>query len=375
VSAELPAPVPDEDAPPTDPQGAQFPCPTCGGTTAYDATREALVCDHCGHAEAIEGPDTDIFEYDLMAALAAAPKGKRGDAVREVKCTTCGARSEVDADRTALRCGYCDQPVVLVEEDVERILPESVVPFAITDGVARQKLRTWLKSRWFRPNDLAREADLHRLRGRYVPAWTYDADTASHWTAMSGYHYYVTEWYTDGQGNRRSRQVRRTRWVPSSGHYDKFFNDWFVYATRALPDHLLDELGRWRLNALVPYDPKYLAGYEAERYQVDLAGGWERARRGIQEAIRAACAREVPGDTHRALRVRTSYSDMTWKHLLVPLWVVAYRYRGKTWRIVVNGQSGQVDGEAPLSWAKITGLILLILAVVGGIIAVVAATR
>ena len=353
----------------------QFPCPTCGGETAFDAKQQALVCAHCGHAEAIAGPDHDVLEYDLQAALREAPRGRRRAEVREVACATCGARSEVAPDRTALRCGYCDQPVVLVEEDAERIVPETLLPFAIPEDRARQRLRAWLQSRWFRPNDLAREATLHRLRGRYVPAWTYDAQTDSSWTAMSGYHYWVTESYTNAQGKRSTRRVRKTRWVPSSGTYDHFFNDWLVYATRALPAHLLDDLGRWPLAGLVPYDPKYLAGHEAERYQVDLAGGWEQARAGIAAEIRAGCARRVPGDTHMALRVRTTYRDMTWKHLLLPLWVVAYRYRGKTWRIVVNGQTGQVDGEAPLSWAKILGLVLAILLVIGVVVAVVVALR
>ena len=192
---------------------------------------------------------------------------------------------------------------------------------------------------------------------------------------MAGYYYWVSESYTDAQGNRKSRRVRKIRWVPASGHYGHFYNDWLVYATKALPDHLIDDLGRWKLGALEPYDAQYLAGYEAERYQVDLAEGWERARKGLQAAIREACARRVPGDTHRALRVRTRYSDMTWKHLLLPLWVIAYRYGGKTWRIVINGQTGKVDGEAPLSWAKIIGLIFCIVAVIATIIGIVMWTQ
>lgn len=365
-----------ENLPPEDQlTGDQFPCPACGGTTAFNAKQQALVCEHCGHAEAIEGPDHEILEYDLLSALDQAPTGKRRAEVREVKCTTCGAQVEVAPDQTALKCGYCDQPVVLVEDDPERILPESLLPFEISRDIAKRRLRSWLKSRWFRPNDLAGEADLHRLRGRYVPAWTYDAQTDSHWTAMAGYHYWDTEWYTDSDGNSRTRQVRRTRWVPASGTYEHYFNDWLVFATRALPDHLIDDLGRWKLSGLQPYDAKYLAGYEAERYQIDLGGGWDRARKGIAADIRTACARRVPGDTHRALRVRTSYSAMQWKHLLLPLWVVAYRYSGKTYRIVINGQTGKVDGEAPLSWAKILGLVLCIVLVVGAIVAGVLIAR
>jgi DNA-directed RNA polymerase subunit RPC12/RpoP len=359
----------------TPPESQQFPCPKCGADSGFDAATQALTCAHCGHTEAIgEEGEEEIYEYDLQAALRNAPMGGRRQEAREVKCTACAATVEVAPEQTALRCGYCDQPVVVIEEDAARIVPESLIPFRLARSQAHQKLRKWLASRWFRPGDLATAANVKNLRSRYVPAWTYDADTDSHWTAMSGYYYWETETYTaheDGRMVTKTRRVRKTRWVPSWGDHHEFFNDWLVYATRGLPAHLLDDLGRWALSSLEPYDAKYLAGHESERYAVDLEGGWNRARKEIQRAIRSACGRKVPGDTHRGLRVSTTYHDMTFKHLLLPLWVVAYRYRGKPYRIVVNGQTGQVDGEAPYSWGKIALLVLAICTVIGIIVAVV----
>lgn len=363
------------DAPPT--EAEQFPCRKCGADSAFDAGTQALTCAHCGHREAIgtEGA-TEIYEYDLQAALRNAPTAPRRQEAREVQCTTCAATVEVAPDRTALRCGYCDQPVVVIEQDSQRIVPESVIPFRLDRAAAHAKLRAWLASRWFRPGDLAREANVKNLRSRYVPAWTYDADTDSDWSAMSGYYYYVSESYTAHENGRmvhKTRRVRKTRWVPSWGEHHTFFNDWLIYATRGLPPHLIDDLGRWGLSSLEPYDAKYLAGHESERYAVDLGDGWERARKGMQAEIRRACASKVPGDTHRGLAVTTTYHAMTWKHLLLPLWIIAYRYRGKPYRIVVNGQTGQVDGEAPWSWGKIALLVLAIAAAVTTVYFLVAA--
>ncbi len=348
----------------------RFPCRACGAECRFDPDASALVCEHCGAREEVAREDREIVEYDLETALARAPRSVRRAEAREVSCTSCGARVEVAASETARRCGFCDQPVVLAEDDPDRIAPGSVLPFAVDRDVARRNLRAWLARKWFRPGDLAREAEVERLRGLYVPAWTYDAQTDSFWTAMAGYYYHVTETYSafeNGKSVTKTRQVRKIRWVPAAGRYDKRFDDWLVYGTRAIAPKLLDDLGRWRLAALEPYAPGFLAGYEAQRYSVDLREGWEEARRGVAAEIRSACAARVPGDTHTDLRVRTTYRDLRWKHLLLPLWVVAYRYRGKPYRIVVNGQSGAVDGEAPLSWAKILGLMLVVLLVAAGI--------
>ncbi len=348
----------------------RFPCRACGADSRFDPDASALVCEHCGAREEVPREDREILEYDLDAALARAPRARRRSDAREISCTSCGARVEVTAEATATRCGFCDQPVVLVEDDPERIAPESVVPFAVDREAARRSLRGWLGKLWFRPGDLAREAEVQRLRGVYVPAWTYDARTDSVWTAEAGYYYNETETYAVPLKHTtvtQTRQVRKIMWEPAAGRFDKLFNDWLVYGSRSLPAHLVDDLGRWRLAALAHYAPAFLAGYESERASVELREGWDSARRGMAGEIRSACASRVPGDTHRNLHVRTTYRDIRWKHLLLPLWVVAYRYRGKPYRIVVNGQSGAVDGEAPFSWGKILALVLFVLLVAGGI--------
>jgi len=208
------------------------------------------------------------------------------------------------------------------------------------------------------------------MNGAYLPFWTYDSFTSAWWTAEAGYYYYETEYYTetDAQGNQvqKSRQVQKVRWVPASGQRQDFFDDELVCGSRGLPPRLIGGVCPYQLEGLSPYDAGYLAGFAAEEYQVDLAEGWDTAKQRIEGKVYSLCSGDVPGDTQRNLHVETAFSQMTFKHLLLPMWVAAYRYRDASYRFLVNGQTGKTTGEAPLSWWKIAGAVLA--AVIVGLI-------
>ena len=116
-------------------------------------------------------------------------------------------------------------------------------------------------------------------------------------------------------------------------------------------------------NALVPYDAGYLSGWTVERYQIDLVTSAQQSRAQMDSELRELCAREVPGDTYRNLQVQAHYSGQTFKHILVPVWLMSYVYRGRSFQVVVNAVTGRVAGERPWSWIKITLLVLAILIV------------
>lgn len=113
---------------------------------------------------------------------------------------------------------------------------------------------------------------------------------------------------------------------------------------------------------LVPYDPSYLAGFLAEEYGVPLDRAWAAARERMTATLRAACRAEVPGDLCRNLQVETSWSDLACKSGLLPIWIAAYQYRGRTYRYAVNGATGRATGSAPWSWIKIGLAALVVLA-------------
>lgn len=209
------------------------------------------------------------------------------------------------------------------------------------------------------------------LNGMYIPFWTYDCWANSNWTAQSGYYYYETETYTDyvdGRSVTRTRQVRKTRWVPSSGYRNDFYNDKLIVASRGLDYHLVFKIYPFHLGSLIPYKPEYLSGWQAEDYSVSVHEGWSISREQVTSEQRSRCAADVPGDTYRSLHVNTSFSDITYKHILLPIWVASYTYKKRLYHFLINGQTGELEGYAPTSWLKVAGVVAAIAGIAVAII-------
>jgi hypothetical protein len=251
----------------------------------------------------------------------------------------------------------------------QAIQPESVIPLMLPKERVAQIFRKWLAGLWFRPSALKRLKGFD-ARGIYVPAWTFDAHAESEWTAQAGYHYYETQTYTvqvNGRSQTRTRQVQKTRWVPAAGQRSDSFDDLQVMASKGIDGELALELGPFETGALVPYQAEYLVGWEAEEYATDLEEGWDRGRDRMLEEQVLRCSRDVPGDTQRFLSVSTELDGIRWKHVLLPMWSLSYRFQGKSYAVLVHGQSGRVVGQAPYSVPKILGAIVVLFVVAAGI--------
>lgn len=348
----------------------KFPCKQCGAQLAFSPGQSSLLCPYCGHKEEIpvtpEAIQAAIQEYDLVATLQNLPRTQGwGTERRSLHCENCGATTTFAEGQVAGECAFCgSKKVVQAQSAANLIRPESVVPFKITRQQAQEMFRNWIGKLWFRPNDLKHAAQLGKVNGGYLPFWTFDALTSASWTAERGWHYWETETYRDSEGRTQTRQVRKTRWEWASGYRQDFFDDELVCASRGLPPKLIAGITPYDLRALVPYDPSYLAGFTAEEYQIDLEEGWKIGQASIEQKVYHLCAGDVGGDTHRNLNVNTAFSQMTFKHMLLPVWIAAYMYQNKSWRFLVNGQTGKTSGEAPLSWWKIAGAVLLVLLIV-----------
>jgi hypothetical protein len=232
----------------------------------------------------------------------------------------------------------------------------------------REAIRRWYGSLFWAPNKLKNKAMTDQVHGLYIPYWTFDAQVHADWTAESGDYYWDTESYTDSQGKRQTRRVRKIRWYPSSGSLDHFFNDELVPASRGVHPKMLRQVEPYPTNELAPYKPGFLSGWVVERYQIDLVAAAQHAREQMDAQLRTMCAAQVPGDTHRNLQVYPNYSGQTFKHILVPLWLLTYAFRRKTYQVVINGYTGAIAGEYPKSWVKILLAVLLALAVAGVVV-------
>lgn len=345
----------------------EFPCPACGADLAFAAGSAALRCSHCGHEEAIPQSKDDVVERDISDYDTTAERGW-GTEAKTYDCSDCGAKTTVEAKITSFTCPFCGSHQVDLSQQQEVIRPESVIPFSVDDRKVAQLFKDWIASLWFRPNALKALATMGRIRGVYIPHWTYDAMTHSFWEAESGEYYWETETYTDAEGNQQERQVRKTRWRWVNGTHDAFFDDVLVCASKGVDAALMVEAYPYDTKALVNYDPRFLAGWAAENYQREMPDCWPEARAFIDDGIRTAVIGKIPGDTHRSLSIDSSYLNRTYKHCLLPLWFASYRFSEKTWPVLVNGQTGEVVGRAPYSWVKITFAVLGVI----GVIAVIA---
>lgn len=369
MSDPVPPPLPSSSAT----AHQKFHCPACGAEATWNPAKQALVCGFCGtvspaQLDATPGGETGIKENDLVAALRSIPDGQRGwQAVRvQVRCQSCQAISVFDPARVGQRCDFCGSSALVPYEEVkEAFRPESLLPFKLADTQVRDAVRAWYGSRWWAPNALGTRALTDQLHGIYIPYWTFNAQAHADWTAESGHHYYVTVSYRDSQGRTQARQEQRTRWEPSSGDLDHFFDDELVCASKGVDRELLDKVAGYPTKELVPYQAGFLAGWVVERYQIDLVAAAQHSREVMTAKLRQLCAAQVPGDTHRHLQVEARWSGQTFKHILAPVWLLTYDYHGKAYQVVVNGYTGAIAGRYPKSWVKIFLTVLAILAFMG----------
>ncbi len=374
--ANVPPPPVVTNAPPT---GKQFPCKQCGARVDFDPAAHALKCPFCGHTEEIKPSDDKVVEHDFEAYLAhhtgESTVTGRGN---QVTCQACGAVVLLEDKVVTDKCPYCashleNKPVAAAS----MIPPECMLPFRVEKRQAIDNFSQWLASLWFAPNTLKQFANLGQMNGVYVPFWTFDSMTYTWYTGERGDDYQETEYYTDtehytdssGQAQTRqvqkTRTVTKTRWTAVSGQVRHFFDDVAVCASKSLPQHYAGTLTPKELKGVETFKPEYLSGFVSERYTVGPKEGFEIAK-GIMDAqIRHLCTRDIGGDHQRLHTVSTKHVGVTFKHLLLPVWLASYRYQEKAYRVLVNGQTGKVTGDRPYSWIKIAALVLGILLALG----------
>jgi len=352
-------------------EGRTFPCEECGADLEFHIGVQSLKCPYCGHVKAISlDPDAVVAERDFREMLANIADRRSRDqrdeqqGFKEVRCASCGGTVRFTGTLTSSQCAYCGGPLQLdnVHDSADRIPVDGVLAFQLDRRQAWENLRSWIKSRWFAPSDFKKYGIEGRFNGVYLPFWTFDALTHNRYVGLRGEHY----WVTVGSGKSR-RRVMRTRWYPASGAFQRFFDDVLVVAGTGLPTRRLDALEPWPLKQCVPFRQEMLSGFLARTYDVELDAGFDQARTIIDAAVADEVRRRIGGDVQQVQSVVTRYDAVTYKHLLLPVWMLAYRFRDKPYQVVVNAGTGEVQGDRPYSGIKITLAVLAGLAATGTI--------
>jgi ribosomal protein S27E len=343
-----------------------FNCPQCGATTAYSVADGGLTCAHCGYYEPpkqqMVGKGAQQFEFTVDTLRAAAQRDAQGwgQARREVACQNCGAILSVPADVLTQTCTFCGSNKVIQRDAPQDALrPRFLIPFKLDGAACSQISKQWLGSSWMTPETLKRLGDLRLFKGVYLPFWTFDAVTSADWKAQVGHT--VSERHYDSH-NKRWTTRTRTVWRWESGSVRVTIDDLLIEGTACLSALLLGRIKNYDLHQLEAYDPKYLAGQHAKGYDIPLEKAWEKGREQMREQTRQACRSRASSSQIRNFSMNLDFADESWRYILLPVYLAAYRYGDKTYQVMINGQTGVIAGQRPVDWLKVWLAIAALLA-------------
>lgn len=331
-------------------------CPSCGAELTYSPEEGRLVCPYCGYKQTPGAEKESVPIHDLTGT------GERPDWGGETvtaHCNNCGADITVDPGTAAQVCAFCGSPMVIREEDPS-LSPDGVLPFHFARKAAEEAFDRWIRGKFFSPRALHTQSKMQRLSGVYIPHFAFDCKTTSHYTAQAGTYYYVTEPVTvtrDGKQVQEMQEVRHVRWTPVEGTYNGIFGNRLVNASKNV-DRKLIRL-QFDLRGLKKYKKDYLLGFMAENASIGRDECWDTARHAIEDDLRGDIRSSIHADEVQSLNFSTSYRDVKYRYLLLPIWISVYTFRGRTYKFMVNGQTGEVRGQAPVSPLRILVSILL----------------
>jgi hypothetical protein len=296
---------------------------------------------------------------------------------RFLRCDNCGSETQVEPDQRSYSCPFCESTVVVeFSPDLStRQRPEFVIGFALNADEAAKKFRQWLAAdAWHRPKDLA-QATLSEIRGVYIPFWNFSMLAESDWRAEIGEHWYRTETYTtrDAQGKTqtRTRRVQETEWWPLDGKHHRYYSGYLVSGSRGLPQAFADRIMPYQLPALKRYEPYFLAGWASEEYSVSHSEALPQCQQEFYRREQAHIAAFLPGDRSRGLNLRTSFSAIQSDLCLLPVYLFTYTHREKKYRFCVNGQTGKIAGDKPVSWSRVGGVVLMALLSIAAVVGLI----
>lgn len=336
----------------------------------YQPGTENISCDYCGHQETITLDENGFEELELYPYLKEMGAQRHSEQVSMLQCKNCGATQHIEENYKSLHCVYCSMPLVIEDQYQEEwILPGAVLPFQIDQKKSYQIFQSWVKRLWFAPNKLKKASlDPQFTKGLYLPYWTFDAQLRAQYSGQRGEYYYENKRVRNAQGKMVNQRVRKTRWYPASGEVSGFVDDTLVEASKQRKGRVPSKIARWNLKLLQPFNSSFLRGFVTEKYTIPLKQGHLAAKGEAEDIARRWCRQDIGGDTQRISHMNMQLSEETFKHILLPVYISAYRYNGKEYNFFVNGENGQISGTRPYSFWKIFLTVLLGILIIATII-------
>ena len=303
----------------------------------FDPGWDRLLCQSCGYKEVIPElvSKSALPENDIATAQSIASHDW-GMETQIVSCRQCGVQTVNDKLQLSGRCPFCGSTTVVhIEPDGDLLAPNGVIPFKIREKQAEIIFKTWVGTRMLAPDKLKKNAELKTFTGMYIPLFTFDADTHNKYSGKFAY----------------DRAGEYANWFEKSGEFDFFVDDYAVVASKKITaDPLLMSISDYNTANAKPYTPSALAGYSAEQYSIGLEEAWEVAKSGMLSVLKTQARVHESADYKKDVEISTSFSNIKYKYLLVPIWVNSFEYDGKLYTIVINGQTGKINGKWPKSF-------------------------
>ena len=337
-------------------------CPQCGGVMDFDPKTGGLHCPYCDYTEAIpvdNSAPTTAQELDFNS-VELVENCQWGAEKKTIICKACGAESVYDALEISAVCPFCGSNQVTEANDKKTLAPGGVVPFKLSEMDAGARFKSWIGGKFFCPKAAKETAKGKNFKGVYLPYWTFDADTHSNYTGQYGIDRKVK--------NSEGQEKTVTDWYNTKGTYDKFYDDELICATTNQNMGMLAGIEPFNTAENVAYKPEYIAGYAAERYAVGIKDAWERAKQSIVNKVRSNIRSKIRSDHHadqsKIDTLDISYNNITYKYLLLPVWIANFKYNGKVYNFMVNGQTGKVSGNTPVSVPKVIITIVAVIVII-----------
>ncbi len=342
-------------------------CVNCGAELKYKPGTTNISCEYCGHEESITIDENGFEELELYPYLQEMGAQKHSEEISMLHCKNCGANQHVEENYKSLHCVYCSMPLVIEDAYKEEwILPGAVLPFQVEKEKSFLIFKKWVDRLWWAPNKLKKAAlDPQFTKGLYLPYWTFDAQLSASYTGQRGEYYYETRRVKNAQGKTVTQRVRKTRWYPASGHVSGFVDDTLIEASKQRSGRIPSKIAHWNLKQLQPFNSSFLSGFVTEKYTIPLKQGHLQSKEVARNIANRWCRQDIGGDTQRVSHMDMKLSEETFKHILLPVYVSAYRYNGKEYNFYINGENGQIYGTRPYSFWKIFLAIVFGLLIIG----------
>ncbi len=324
-------------------------CPNCGTEAPLENSLAPVATD--GNNAAVSVTDASAVSQGPGANNQGVPTADAAPPATHTvtcnfTCRGCGASMSYDASAQTLRCPFCGSEQLEKKPDAKEIAPDAVVPFAVSQELAVAGLRQWLGQGFWRPGDLATQAAVIKMTPVYIPYWVFEAETHTFWTADSSH----------------TPPGARASWYPMAGQHEGQYSGLLVGASGALTGAETAALCPFDLATAVPPEQIDLQNVIFERFTVPRKYARPQARQGLEACEADACGQYVPGKS-RNMRVNVWITNLASRPMLLPVWMMAYRYRDQVFRFLCNGQTGKSSGQAPVSYKKI-GVAVAIAAII-----------